>query len=74
MSYRLDLTGRLIQILFKLARRPHSKLTQSEEVLNLLSRVTIAADLAERRHLGWDAAFIQFRRDLRQEAYGGVSD
>ncbi len=25
MSYRQDLTGRLIQILFKLARRPHSR-------------------------------------------------
>jgi superfamily II DNA or RNA helicase len=50
------------------------QLTQAEEVLDLLSRVATAADLAERRHLERDAAFDQFRRDLQQEAYGGVAD
>jgi hypothetical protein len=50
------------------------QLTQAGEVLDLLSRVTIAADMVERRYLEQDATFDQFRRDLRQEAYGGVAD
>jgi hypothetical protein len=50
------------------------RVTQVEEVLDLLSRVATAADLAERRHLERDAAFEQFSRDLEQEAYGGVTD
>jgi len=64
-SYTLTAEG---DILF------NPRLTQDGEVLDLLSRVTIAADIAERRLLDKDAAFDQFRRDLQQEASGSATD
>jgi hypothetical protein len=64
-SYMLTAEG---DILF------YPQLTQTEDVLDLISRISIAADLVERRYLEQDATFDQFRRDLQQEAYGGVTD
>jgi superfamily II DNA or RNA helicase len=45
-------------------------LTQAEEAADLLSRIAIAADWAERSLLeGLDQPFAKFRKDLREEAH-----
>lgn len=47
-----------------------TSLTQAEEVKDLLSRITIAADWIERRCLeGSDQSFAEFRKDLYREAH-----
>jgi superfamily II DNA or RNA helicase len=46
------------------------KLTQAEEAIDLLSRITIAADWTERSLLeGLDQPFAAFRKDLHREAH-----